>query len=127
MSDFWKIIFIFLLGYIFISACAAFIPIEKYQQSYFNLVKEVRNKPLEYYKRQIEYADYIEQYGELPPQSRRKKLIINNKNTKSAPVEIKEPENIPLKPKYIRDKNNPEILHPYKERKFLFFRILQIL
>ena len=61
---------------------------------------------------------------------KRAKLILDSINKNITPVKIKEPqkavtkqENTTLKPKYIRDKNNPNILHPYKMRKFLFFRI----
>lgn len=122
MSDIWKTIIIFLLIYIFISVCATFIPVKKYQQSYFNIVKESRNKPQQHYDKQIKYANYIEENGELPQELKKTKPILDKTNPKSMPVKTNKPDNNSLKPKYIRDKNNPDILHPYKERKFLFLR-----
>lgn len=111
-----KIILIFILIFIFISACFTFIPIKKYQSNYFKFIKDFRNKPQEHFDKQIEYANYIEEKGEFPPDLKIKNqpLTIVEKTPQT-----KEDK---MKPKYIRDKNNPNILHPYKKRKFLFFR-----
>ncbi|MBR1618440.1 hypothetical protein IJ674_00935 [bacterium] len=111
-----KIILIFILIFIFISACFTFIPIKKYQSNYFKFIKDFRNKPQEHFDKQIEYANYIEQNDELPADLEIKKTNLPSLKKTSRTVEKK------MKPKYIRDKNNPNILHPYKKRKFLFFR-----
>ena len=101
----------------FISACITFIPIGKYQNEFLNFVRSFRNKPQEHFDKQVEYANYIEQHGELPP------ILTQPKPTKiEADKQVKEQNPQKRKPKYIRDKKNPKILHPYKERKFLFLR-----
>jgi hypothetical protein len=114
-----RIVFVFLLISVFISACVTFIPLGKYQTEYFKFIKKFRSKPQEHYDKQIEYANYVLNNGEAP----------KNKQVHIPPKQITQIKTEPprRKPLYIRDKNNPEILHPYKEekkeRKFLFFRV----
>ncbi len=118
MKTYYKIILVFASVYIFISACFTFIPIGKYQSAYFKFIKDFRNKPQEHFDKQIEYANYIEQNGKLPPE-----ILKYSKNKCKTSKPVKELLSERQKPKFIRDKNNPKILHPFKSRKFLFFRI----
>ena len=116
MKTYQKIILIFTLIFIFISACFTFIPVKKYQSIYFKFIKDFRNKPQEHFDKQIEYADYIEQNDELPAD------LTTKKSTLTIVEKTPQTKDEKMKPKFIRDKNNPNILHPYKKRKFLFFR-----
>lgn len=116
MKTYQKIILIFTLICIFISACLTFIPIGKYQSAYFKFIKDFRNKPQEHFDRQIEYAQNFEENYEPS-----KEFHVNKVNPEVQKQAEPQKEQ-KLKPKYIRDKNNPNILHPYKPRKFLFFR-----
>lgn len=61
-----RIVFVFLLISVFISACVTFIPLGKYQTEYFKFIKKFRSKPQEHYDKQIEYANYVLNNGEAP-------------------------------------------------------------
>ncbi len=111
------IILVFTLVCVFISACLTLLPIGKYQKVYFKVIKDFRNKPQEHFDKQIEYAKYIEENNELP-----KELTVQKKLNAETPKPEKTQQDQKMTPKYIRDKNNPIILQPYKSRKFLFFR-----
>ena len=112
------IILFFTLVCIFISVCLTLLPVGKYQNAYFKFIKDFRNKPQEHFDKQIEYAKYIEEHNELP-----KELTVQKKVNTETQKPLKTQQEQEITPKYIRDKKNPKILHPYKSRKFLFFRV----
>ncbi len=94
------------------------IPVEKYQKKYFAVVKQIQNKPQEHLDRQYKYAQDFEKYGTFYPEV---KEVNTSKEAKPATNLEQTNERVHYKPLYIRDKNNPNILHPYKEKKRKLF------
>ena len=112
-----KVLAISIFLFIIIFALVNFVPWEKYQNKYFDIINEFRSKPQQHFDKQIEYAKYVQENGKMPDLYKKSDI-----KTHIPVKKQKKEKEQKRKPLYIRDKNNPNILHPYKERKFLFFR-----
>lgn len=97
------------------------IHVEKYQKEYFTIIKQIQNKPQEHLDRQYKYAENFEKYDTFYPETEQKqsKPKVIQKTQQKTQTHTERKHYTPL---YIRDKNNPNILHPYKKqkRKFIF-------
>jgi len=95
MEKFFKVFIILVFIYIFLSAIVFFVPIGKWQSSYMKFMRDFRNLGVRHYNYELIKAGELEQPA---PRS-----------------QTSNPDNRYRKPLYIRDKNNPKILHKYVE------------
>lgn len=86
----------------------ALVPFDKYQSAYMKEYHKVKSAPQKRINAAYTYVEKVES-GELQERQTEK----DKQQTKRIKYVQQNPTN--RKPIYIRDKNNPNILHPYKE------------
>ena len=87
----------------------ALVPLDKYQTSYMNEFHKIKAKPQKHVDEQIRYVQYLEEGGEPTANY---KIPVDNYNNKNKNKKLNDPRY--RKPYFIRDKNNPNILYPYR-------------
>ncbi len=106
----WLILFI-----IFLMGLISFIPFDKYQRAYLDAFYRLHSAPQRRIDATYRYIEAIEDGFEdisagistEPPRKYYEDHVSNHKKVDEKPYS---------KPLYIRDKNNPRILHPYRGR-----------
>lgn len=84
----------------------ALIPLDKYQSAYMKEYHKVKSAPQKRVDAAYTYVEKVES-GEAEEQTSRNEQIAKR-------VKYTQPNPRYRKPLYIRDKNNPNILHPYR-------------
>lgn len=90
----------------------AMVPLDKYQKAYLDEYHRIKARPQKRVDDAYKYVEYLENGGE-PTQT----LTVPEsygKTFRPRKVTFNDPRH--RKPVYIRDKNNPKILHPYNGR-----------
>lgn len=109
----WVVLFAFM-----IFGMLALVPVDKYQKSYMATIHRVQKRPQWHLDANYKYADYMEDGGDSQTANKlfvkwvKGEFIGENseqKNFKKVPSTSKR------KPYFIRDKYNPNILHPYRQ------------
>lgn len=101
LKKIWVILFVFM-----VFGIMALVPVDKYQKIYLDEFHKQKAKPQQHLDSIFKYVENFETDNEIPNPH-----IPKNKITRPNPVKIKKDVR---KPYYIRDKNNPNILYPYK-------------
>lgn len=101
LKKIWVVLFAFM-----IFGILSWVPIDKYQKVYLNKFHRIKLRPQEHHDNQIQYAEYIEDGG--APNSKQRVPSSEKLFSTSDSVPKKR------KPYFIRDKNNPQILYPYR-------------
>lgn len=116
MQDFIKSIWILLVVFS-ILGLLSMIPLDKYHASYMKEFHRIKSEPQRRINATFRYIEAIEN-GEAdlthgissePPAKYYDKIQPSTKSSQQLPETEKY-----KKPRYIRDKNNPRILYPYK-------------
>lgn len=98
----------------------AYIPVEKYQKKYIETYHQIQNVPQEHIIKNYKYADYVQEHGIFSRYTYaiffKYPRVLNSSGNKQ--IQPSTPEHVFSDPKYskphfIRDKKNPNILHPY--------------
>lgn len=112
LKKIWLVLFVFM-----IFGLLALVPIEKPQRAYMQGIKELNEIPQKRVNHNYKYVEYIEE-GNTPIQFEDFHKILTEYEKflqrKSQSRTSKNPRK--RKPYFIRDKNNPKILYPYKDR-----------
>ncbi len=103
----WVVLFFFM-----ILGLLAMVPLDKYQKAYLDEYHRIKAKPQKRVDAAYTYVEYLENGGE--PTSTLTAPEAYNKTFRPRRVIFNDPRK--RKPVYIRDKNNPKILHPYRGR-----------
>ena len=92
----------------------AMTPVDKYQKSYVNAYRKIYAKPQLHLDANYKYADYIDDGGDSKVANRLFKKWANDYSSilKEEPKVYTKKS---IKPYFVRDKNNPRILHPYRQ------------
>lgn len=101
LKKIWVVLFVFM-----IFGILSWIPVDKYQKAYLDEFHRINVRPQLHYDNGVKYAEYIEDGGD--PNS--KQIVPSSEKLFSTS------DNLPpkRKPYFIRDKNNPKILYPYR-------------
>ncbi len=95
----------------------ALAPVRKYQKAYINMYRNVQAKPQKHLDANYKYADFVEDGGDVKVANKLFKKWANEPviDVRLRWNNLNNPNKQKIrKPYYIRDKYNPNILHPYR-------------
>ena len=98
LKKMWVILFAFT-----IFGMLAWVPVDKYQKSYMNKLHQEKAKPQKRVDDAYKYVEKVEE-GAIDMTSQETIQVKSKKNARTG-----------RKPFFVRDKNNPNILYPYKD------------
>jgi len=102
-----KKLWIFLIAFT-IFGLLSLIPLDKYQKVYMDEFHRLKARPQKRVDSSYKYAEYIENGGTPNSSQTVPEATVESGSDKAAK------KSGPRKPYFIRDKNNPKILYPYK-------------
>ena len=94
----WVVLFAFM-----IFGMLAWVPVDKYQKSYMNKLHQEKAKPQKRVDDAYKYVEKVEE-GAIDTTSQETIQVKSKKNARTG-----------RKTFFVRDKNNPNILYPYKD------------
>lgn len=108
----WVVLFAFM-----IFGLMALAPVEKYQKSYMQTYRHIRKKTQKHLDANYKYADFVEDGGDVKVANKLFKKWANEREAggDENAKRINKNKSGVRKPYFVRDKYNPNILHPYRD------------